>query len=138
MDFRDDQEEEDYVRRIARPMQVHPDRVAELLHPLGFFLTYANRRDGVNSINFLRPPPSLECLFEGVHLDSNIPGESCVVTIGISALPHLSRVFGVSEYVPATRYGNAREDANLDRPGDARQFERRLAAALPGLFAQLH
>jgi hypothetical protein len=56
----------------------------------------------------------------------------------MSAFPSMSRTFGVSEYVPATRYGYGRESAELNRSADARQLERRLAAAVPELFAKLH
>lgn len=140
MSDRTEDEEERYIRRVARRMPVQPERLLDHLRPQGFLMIDANRDDGINEIVYLRNTPGLPDFFDIIKVDSNIHGEDPSVTIYQSILPtgHQSPcVKAVDEYVPATRYGYQKQSADFSTTSATKRFERRLAEAVPMLFSDL-
>jgi hypothetical protein len=140
MSDRTEEEEERYIRRVARRMPVHPERLLDYLRPLGFVVIYANRDEGINEINYLRTTPGLPDFFDIANVKSNIHGNGASLTIYQSIIPaghECPCVKAVDEYVPATRYGYDREFADFRHASDSKRFERRVAEAIPTLFSEL-
>ena len=138
MDFRDEDEEQRWLRQNARPMPVDPGRLERLLKPQGWVLTLADRHSGLNEIHFRRPAPGLEGLFDFVEVKSGVRGDGADINIGLSPFLNDLCYSEIQEHVSATRYGYARDDADFKSKGASKLFEERVAAALPGLFDQLH
>jgi hypothetical protein len=139
-DFRDDEEEERYIRRIARRMPIRPDRIARHLDQHGFVLTYANREKGINQIDLLRPSPTLIGLFDIIHLKSGVRGGTPSVEINISVIPEGHgnvAVTTVGMDVPATQFGFSKDHPDLKTSSDSKIFERQLADVIPELFIEL-
>ena len=122
MGDRTEEEEERFIKANARRMRVRPERFAELLEPLGFFVTYANRDEGINHISLLRTSPHAAELFETIDINSNIYGETPGVNVGVTIVPNRSPVGTVSEYVSATRFGYDKDDPPLRNDAAARAF----------------
>jgi hypothetical protein len=121
-------------------MRVDPERLLELLKPQGFVLARADREEGVNEIDLLRPTPGLDGYFDILRCESNIAGEQVGLEIYQSIIPSgcdCSRVKAIHEYVPATHFGYSGESAPLRTASDARLFEQRVAEAVPSLFTSL-
>src|SRR5688500_1776350 len=138
MDFRDEDEEQRWLRQNARRMPVVPDRLAALLKPQGWVLIFADREMGVNEIRLVRPAPGLEGLFDFVEVKSTVRGEGAGININLSPFLNEFAYCECVEHVRATRYGYEREYADFKRPGASQLFEERVAAALPRLFDELH
>src|SRR5678815_177551 len=138
MGDRTEDEDERYVRKVARRMPVLPEQFADCLRKHSFALLYANRDEGINEISLLRPSPTLAGLFDRVWARSNIRGEGASVNIGVTIAPGSAGQTGLCRYVPATKYGYAREDAEFRGTRDSLRFSERVAAAVPTIFADLY
>jgi len=139
MSDRTEDEEERYIRRVARRMPVDPNRLARCLKGHAFTLTYANRQEGINRIDFIRPSPTSDGLFDDLTVDSNIHGEGASVDVGVTIAPGArSGTVVVRQYVPATKYGYGRDDHGPKTYSDGRKFCTRLADAIPTIFADLY
>lgn len=133
-----DDEEERLVRRVARRMPVDPVQLADNLDEQSFILVEADREEGTNEISFDRPSKTIEGLFDGVHVKSNIRGEGASVYIGIGEAPGLYGRFGLSRYVPAQEYGYRNEKAEFRTLADRKRFCERLSQFLPKIFAEFY
>jgi hypothetical protein len=138
MSDRTEEEEERYIRREARWMKVHPARLEELLSAQGFVLVSADRADGANRIEFLRPTPGKPGLFDSVDVHADIRGESPSFYLGQSILPGFGQSVAtcVNEYVPATRFGYPKDDFDITTAAEAKLFEHRFSEALPRLWEE--
>ena len=139
MSDRTEDEDERYVRRVARRMAVDPDHLARCLKPHGFTLIYANRHEGINRIELLRPSITLSGLFDEVAVSSNIHGEPPGVDAGVSISPGGGYAkTALSEFIPATDYGYARAQAGPRYANEGRRFSTQLAEAIPRVFGRLY
>lgn len=139
MSDRTEEEEERWIRRVARRMPVHPERLLDRLRPLGFVLIFANRDAGLNEIDLLRPAPGLPGLFDIIHVKADIYGGGASVGIYQSIVPfgHTSPC-AVSWHVPASRFGYSNDHADVRGVAQAKEFECRVADAALDLFSELH
>jgi len=138
MGDRTEDEEERYIRRVARPMPVDPNHLARCLKPHAFTLIYADREEGMNEIRFRRPSSAFKGLFDEVTVKSNIRGEGTSVNAAVSIAPGGWGKTAISQYVPATEYGYEREHHGPKTARDGKRFCTRLADAIPRIFTDLY
>ena len=81
MSDRTEEEEERYIRAVARRMPVQPERPLKHLKAHDFALVYANRDEGVNEIHYLRTSQGMSDFFDILKIKSNIFGEGAWVEI---------------------------------------------------------
>jgi hypothetical protein len=141
MSDRTEEEEERYIRRVARRMPVQPERLLDLLRPYGFALIEAQRGEGSNDITYGRPTPRRNGLFDILRVESNLAGKDACIEVYQSILPlghHSPCVKAVGGYVPPADYGCSSKDVGLGSASGARVFEERAAAAAPALIERLY
>jgi hypothetical protein len=136
MSDRSDLDEERFLRRVGRPMKVHPEAMLRQLQPLGFMLLYASRNFGLNELKYLRPTPNLPGLFDLLELKADTTGNHLAVYVAQAIVSHPSPCVKVSQFVPAASYGRQSDRVNSD--AQAIEVENRLGEEVPALFAQLY
>lgn len=136
MSDRSDFDQEQFLRRVGRPMKVHPEALLRQLQPLGFVLLYASRIFGLNELKYLRPTPDSPGLFDLLELKADTTGNHLAVHVAQAIVSHHSPCVKVSQFVPAAKYGRPSDKVYSD--AQAIEVENRLAQAIPTLFAELH
>ena len=136
MNHSSDYDQEQFLRRVGRPMKVHPEALLRQLQPQGFVLTFASRTFGLNEIKYLRPTPGSPGLFDLLELKGDTTGNHLAVYVAQSIVSHITPCCRVSQFVPVAKYGRHSDKIYSDT--QAIEMENGLAQAVLALFAELH
>ncbi|WP_254513467.1 hypothetical protein [Anatilimnocola floriformis] len=136
MSDRSDFDHEQFIRRVGRPMKVHPEALLRQLQPQGFVLTAASRTWGLNELQYLRPTPDSPGLFDLLELKGDTTGNHLAVYVAQGLVAHPTPFARVSQFVPVANYG--RRSDKIFSDNQAIEMENGLGQAVPALFAELH
>ena len=131
-----EEEEERFLRRHSRRMKLCPRGLFDRIRPHGFVLVFADRSNGLNQLDYVRPTPGLDGMFDRLSVHSNIVGDYASVGVLTAITPSEFRHASTDAVFPDLP---SSESLAFDcrSVGAARTSERQIADAVPSLFQQI-